>query len=204
MLVKSGMADIECGATSNLSSRQKLVTFSNTYFVAEVKVVAPADGAVRSLNDLANKRVVAIAGTSATRLIRQAAFARGLPVDVLEVRSAEDAFAALQSGKVDAYVGDDAIINQQRSEASNPGAFAILSESLSVEPYGLVLPLEDENFRRLVNQVLTGLMASGELERIYDKWFMSPIPPKGVALNMPISPMLKSVIQYPNDRPATY
>lgn len=204
MLVKTGMVDMECGATTNMSGRQKLAAFSNTYFVSEVKLLTKADSTVRAVADLANRQVVAVMGSTAIRLLRQAAFVRGFSVNIQEARTAEEAMLLLQGGKVDAFAGDESVLNEQRAVSPQGGAFAFLVEGLSVEPYGLVLPAEDENFRKLVNQTLVGLMSSGELERLYLKWFMGPLAPNGINLNMPMSPMMKSVIEYPNDRPATY
>jgi glutamate/aspartate transport system substrate-binding protein len=204
MLVKTGMADMECGATTNLTSRQKLVSFSNTFFVAEAKVLVKASGSVKTLADLANKRVAAVLGSTGIRLIRQAAFMRGFTVEIIESRNGKVAFEKLAKGEVDAYVGDDAQIELLRTAATQPGDFSFLPEGLSVEPYAIVLPLENDDLRLLVNKTLTAMMSSGELEQLYAKWFMGPVPPTGAVMNMPMSPLMKSVIQFPNDRPATY
>jgi glutamate/aspartate transport system substrate-binding protein len=203
MLVKAGMADMECGATTNMVSRQKMVGFSNSFFVAEVKLMVRVDGPVKVFTDLANKRVAAVLGGTAVRLVRQAALAKGITLKIIETRNAGDAMAMLASGEIEGYSGDDAIVNDQRANAKNPDAYVFLPDSLSIEPYGIVLPREDDAYRALVNQTLVSLMASGEVERLYDKWFMAPIPPRGIALNMPMTPLIKAIIQNPNDFPAS-
>lgn len=201
MMVKIGMADIECGATTNNVARQKLVAFSDTIYIAEVKVMVRKDSGIRSLGDLGGKRVVTTLGTTADRLVKQLAATRALSLTYLIGRSHGESMALMNSGKADAYVGDDAIIAAQRAESKLKDQFIFLDEALATEPYGLMLPKDDPQFKKFVDSVLVGLMQSGELARIYDKWFMSPIPPKDINLQMPMTEKLKAAIANPNDTP---
>ena len=202
MMVKVGIADIECGSSTNNVARQKLVGFSNTFYVANVRIMVRKDHGIRSLGDLNGKRVVTTLGTTADRLIKQQAFARNLSIDYLVGRSHAESMVLMNEGKADAYIGDDAIVAAQRAGSPLRDKFAFLDETLATEPYGLMLPRDDPQFKKFVDEVLVELMKSGELARLYDKWFMNPIPPDGINLQMPMSEKLKAAIANPTDKPA--
>ena len=201
MMVKTGMADMECGVTTNTVGRSQQVEFSTTFFVSEVKALVPVELASKSLKDLANKRVVTGVGSTADRLIKQASMSRGVSLRSFVARSPADAMRMLAEGEVDIFVADDAVLIGQRSTVENPEKFVLLDEGYSVEPYGLILPKDDPQFKQLVDEVLIGLMKSGQMEKIYNAWFMSPIPPKDRNLNYPLSPLNKAAYANPNDRP---
>ena len=201
MMVKTGMADMECGSTTNTVGRSQQVAFSITFFVSEVKAMVPVELAGKSLKDLANKRVVTASGTTADRLIKQASMARNVSIRSMVRRNNERAMDALVEGEADVYVADDAILLGLRAQSDNPEKYAILDESFSVEPYGIILPKDDPQFKQLVDGVIIGLMKSGQMEKIYNAWFMGPIPPKDRNLNYPISPLNKAAFANPNDRP---
>ena len=202
MMVKVGMADLECGATTNNVARQKQVAFSNTIYVANVRLMVRKDSGVKRIADLANKRVVTTLGTTADRLIKQAALANNITIQYLMGRSHAESMGMIVRGEADAYVGDDAIVAGERANLSMQDQLVFLDEVLATEPYGIMLRREDPQFKTLVDDTIVGLMRSGELERIYNKWFMSPIPPNGANLQMPMSEKLKAAIANPNDRPA--
>ena len=201
MMVKVGIADIECGSSTNNVARQKLVAFSNTFYVADVRIMVRKDKGIRSLADLNGRRVVTTLGTTADRLIKQQAFARNLSIDYVIGRNHAESMALMNEGKADAYVGDDTIIAAERAGSPLRDQLVFLDETLSTEPYGLMLPRDDPQFKKLVDEVLVGLMQSGELARLYDKWFMSPIPPRGINLQMPMSEKLKAAIANLDDKP---
>lgn len=202
MMVKVGMADLECGATTNNVARQKQVGFSNTIYVAEVRVMVRKESGIKKMADLANKRVVTTLGTTADRLVKQVALANNITMQYLMGRSHVESMGMLARGEADAYVGDDAIIAGERAKSSMNDQLVFLDEVLATEPYGIMLPRDDPQFKKLVDDVIVGLMQSGEFARIYDKWFMNPIPPQGINLQMPMSDKLKAAIANPNDRPA--
>jgi len=201
MMVKVGMADLECGATTNNVARQKQVGFSNTIYVAEVRVMVRKESGIKRMADLANKRVVTTLGTTADRLVKQVALANNITMQYLIGRNHIESMGMLARGEADAYVGDDAIIAGERAKSSMKDQLVFLDEVLATEPYGLMLPRDDPQFKKLVDDVIVGLMQSGEFARIYDKWFMNPIPPQGINLQMPMSDKLKAAIANPNDRP---
>jgi glutamate/aspartate transport system substrate-binding protein len=201
MMVKTGMADMECGVTTNTVGRAQQVAFSTTFFVSEVKAMVPVALAGKSLKDLANKRVVTTIGSTADRLVKQASMARGVSLRSMVGRNQLDSMKMLADGNVDVYVADDAILLGMRAAQDHPENYAILDESYSVEPYGIVLPKDDPQFKQLVDGVLVDLMKSGQMEKIYNAWFVSPIPPKNHNLNYPMSPLNKAAYANPNDRP---
>ena len=202
MMVKAGMADMECGATTNNVARQKQVAFSNTIYIAEVRLMVRKNSGIKRIADLANKRVVTTLGTTADRLIKQAALANNIVIQHLMGRSHAESIEMIVRGEADAYVGDDAILAGMRANSPLKDDLVFLEESLASEPYGIMLPNGDASFKTLADESIVDLMRSGEFARIYDKWFMNPIPPNGINLQMPMSEKLKAAIANPNDRPA--
>jgi glutamate/aspartate transport system substrate-binding protein len=200
MMVKTGMADMECGVTTNTVGRSQQVAFSTTFFVSEVKAMVPVALAGKTLKELGNKRVVTTLGATADRLIKQASMSRSISIKSMVRRNHARSMEALVEGEADVYVADDAILAGMRAEQDNPEKYVILDEGYSVEPYGIVLPKDDPQFKQLVDDVLIGLMKSGEIEKIYSAWFTSPIPPKNHNLNYPMSPLNKAAYANPNDR----
>jgi glutamate/aspartate transport system substrate-binding protein len=201
MMVKTGMADIGCGAHTNTVGRAQQVAFSTTFFVSEVRAMVPVESAGKSLKDMDGKRVVTTVGEPADRLIKQAALSRGVSIRTLLGRNPAQSMSMLVAGNADAYVTEYASLLASRAESAKPEKYAILDESYSVEPYALILPKDDAQFKQLVDDVVLGLMKSGEMERLYDTWFMKPIPPGNRNLNFPISPLNKAAYANPNDRP---
>ena len=201
MMVKVGMADLECGATTNNVARQKQVAFSNTFYVADVRLMVRKNSGIKRISDLAGKRVVTTLGTTADRLIKQAALVNNITILYLMGRTHAESMGMILRGEADVYVGDDAILAGERANSSLQDELVFLEEVLATEPYGIVLPKDDPAFKGLVDEAIVGLMKSGELDQIYNKWFMNPIPPKGVNLQMPMSEKLKAAIANPNDKP---
>jgi len=201
MMVRTGMADMECGATTHTRGREKLVSFSNTFFVAQVRGMVRANSNIHSLGDLMGKRVVSTGGTTADRLIKMATMQRSVAIEQSVGGTNLESMDMLASGNADMFVADDAILAAQRASATQGGEdFVLLDESLSFEPYGIVLPMEDREFKMVVDDALVQMMQSGEMQQVYDKWFTQPIPPKGANLNLPMPDVLKEVIAAPNDR----
>ncbi len=201
MMVKIGMADLECGVTTHTVAREQQAAFSMTFFVSEVKAMVRADSKAKSLKDMADQRIVTTVGATADRLVKQAAMTRSVTVRSLVGRNHARSMEMLEKGEADVYVADDAILLGERAQSETPEKYQILDEGYSVEPYSLILPRGDVQFKQLVDEVLIGLMKSGQMEKIYNAWFMSPIPPKNHTLNFPMSSLNKSAYANPNDRP---
>lgn len=203
MQVKVGMADVECGSTTNTVGRQRQVAFSNTIFASEIRTLVRADSGIKTIEDLNGKRIVTTAATNAERMVRQFTIQRGMAVKQISERTNFSSFARLERGEADAFVNDVAILLGQRASSKMPENFVLMeSTGISVEPYGLVLRNDDPVFKAMVDQVLVQLMQSGEMEKIYNKWFTQPIPPNNQTLGLPLSDLNKAVFANPNDRPA--
>lgn len=198
-LMTNGTIDLECGSTTNSKERQKQVAFGVSTFVTTVRMVTKADAGIKSLADLNGKPVVTTTGTTSDRYIKQTEQGQSLDVKNLYGKDHAESFLMMETGRAVAFVMDDVLLAGLIASAKNPKDFAIVGPALSVEPYGIMLRKDDPTFKAVVDKSLTGLMKSGEINAIYDKWFMKPIPPKGVSLNLPMSDKLKEAIKNPTD-----
>lgn len=199
MMLKTGITDLDCGAAGNTVGKQKQVSFSTNVFISEIKIMVKKDAGLSSFEQLAGKRVVTVAGGTAERQVKQAALVNNILLQHLLANTPTEAMAMLAQDKVEAYAADDAVLVAER--AGNAGDFVLFDAALATEPFGIMLPKDDPVWKGLVDETLAGLMQSGELDRIYDKWFMSPIPPAGINLNLPMSKLLKAAILEPGDTP---
>jgi glutamate/aspartate transport system substrate-binding protein len=203
MLVKLGIADIECGVTVNTLGHQHQVAFSNSIYVSEIGVMVRADSGLKLGDDLSGKRVVTTAGTNGERLVRQLAIQRNMPVSYVFGLNDLEAMNLLERGDADAFVNEVAVLLSARANAKNPDAYVLLPRIISLlEPYGLVIRNDDPEFKKLVDEVLLQLFKSGEIEQIYDRWFNQPIPPEQHVLKLPLSDINKANFANPNDKPA--
>lgn len=199
-LIQNGTIDIVCGPATNTLERQKVVTFSNTIFVSSIRAVVRKDSPVKTFEDLAGKAVALTAASTSIALLT--AREQDKKFQVTKVLSPDHAasFLTLTTGRAEAFVMDDILLASLVANSSNPGNWRIIDDPLRVEPYGLIVRKDDPQFKALVDRTLGELITSGEFQRLYDKWFMSPIPPKGVNLNFPVTPPLKEALANPNDR----
>jgi glutamate/aspartate transport system substrate-binding protein len=202
-LMANGTIDIECGSTTNNSERAKQVAFAINYFYTGTRLLVRADSAVKSMADLKGKRVVSTTGTTNYQVMRRFNAERGLGFELLGAKDHAESALLVQQGRADAFGMDDILLYGLRASAHNPAEFAVVGEALQVEPYAIMLRRDDPVFKKLVDDTLTGLMKSGEFETLYRKWFQSPIPPKGINLNAPMSLELKDNLKALSDKPAT-
>lgn len=202
MMVEAGTIDLYCGSATNTEQRARYVSFSNTYFVAGVRAMVRKESGIRSLADLGGKTIVTTSGTTSDTYVKTATARRNVFANYRTARTHLDAFNDVLAGRADAFVLDDILLQGLLANASQADAYklVLLDESVGFEPYGLILRKNDPEFKKLVDDVLVGLFRSGEIERIYARWFLSAIPPKGINLNAPMSPELKQLIKTPNDR----
>ena len=199
-LVVNGTVDIECGSTTNLVERQKQVAFSPDIFRYNVRMLTRADAGIRSIADLQGKSVVTTTGTTSFRLLRDADRGRGLEVNSLAGKDHTDSFLLVESGRAQAFVLDDILLAGLIATARNPKDFVIVGESLRTENQSLMFRKDDPAFKALVDRVVTGMMKSGEMEKLYNKWFVSPIPPKGVNINYPLNAETREAFANPSDK----
>jgi len=199
-LVQNGTVDIECGSTTNLVDRQKQVAFSPDIFRYNVRMLVKADSGIRSIADLQGRTVATTSGTTSFRLLREADRGRNLDVTNLAGKDHSDSFLLVESGRAQAFVLDDILLAGQLANARNPKDFVITGESLRTENQSLMFRKDDPAFKALVDRVVSGMMKSGEMEKLYNKWFMAPIPPKGININYPLNAETKDAFANPSSK----
>ena len=205
-LVANGIVDLECGVTTNNLERQKQVAFSLTTFVSESRMVSKRAASIQGVNDLRGRSVVSTVGTTSIKYLSELVAHRGVDATILAVKDDTEAFRMVETDRAAAYAMDDVLLRSAVANARHAEDYVISSEALSVEPYGIMFAKGDTEFKELANGVIRGLFKSGEIQAIYRKWFMSPIPPNGIDLQMPMRPALEKVIAHPTDsgNPAAY
>ena len=199
-LLQNGTIDLECGSTTNLVERQKQVAFSPDIFRYNVRMLVKADSGIKSIADLQGKTVATTAGTTSFRLLREADRGRGLDVTNLAGKDHSDSFLLVESGRAQAFVLDDILLAGQIANSRNPKDYIITGESLRTENQSLMFRKDDPAFKALVDRVVTGMMKSGEMEKLYTRWFMSPIPPKGININYPLNAETKDAFANPSSK----
>jgi len=199
-LVANGTVDIECGSTTNNLARQKDVDFLHTTYVEEVRIATKVNSGINGIKDLAGKTVATTTGTTSVQLLRK--HERANNVDFKEVfgKDHADSFLLLESGRADAFVMDGQILAGNVANAKNPADYHIVGEPISVEPIAIMVRKND-TIKKIGNDTIDALAKSGELAKMYDKWFVQPIPPKGAKLNLVASPATKAQWASPNDKP---
>jgi glutamate/aspartate transport system substrate-binding protein len=201
-LVQNGTVDLECGSTTNNATRQKDVSFANTTFVEEVRIAVKANSTVKSIADLNGKTVATTTGTTSVQTLRKNKRAANITFSDVFGKDHADSFLLLESGRADAFVMDGSLLAGLISRAKNPADFKIVGEVLSVEPIAIMMRKDDEGLRKIVNATIAGLTKSGEINKLYDKWFMQPTPPTGTKVGLAMSATLKDALKNPNNRPA--
>jgi len=200
-LVKNGTVDLECGSTTNDASRQKEVAFANTLYVEEVRIAVKANSPIKSIADLSGKTVATTTGTTSVQLIRQNKRANGVEFKEVTGKDHADSFLLLESGRADAFVMDGQILAGNISKSKSPKDFKILSDVLSVEPIGIMIRKDDPAFKKAVNDSIAAQVKSGEIAKLYDKWFLQPIPPTNTKVGLPLSAATKAAWANLNDKP---
>ena len=199
-LVQNGTVDIECGSTTNNTERQKQVAFSNTIFIIGTRLLTKKDSGIKDFPDLAGKNVVTTAGTTSERLIRKMNEDKKLGMNIISAKDHGESFLTLETGRAVAFMMDDALLYGEIAKAKKPAEWAVVGTPQSFEAYGCMMRKDDPQFKKLVDTALAKVMTSPEIEKIYTKWFMSPIPPKGLNLDFPLSADNAKAFKSPNDK----
>jgi glutamate/aspartate transport system substrate-binding protein len=199
-LMQNGTVDLECGSTTNSLKRQEQVVFGPTYFVVNITAAVKADSGIRTLADLNGKTIATTSGTTSVPLLKQ--YEKTAAIDVKEIYGKDHAesFLLLANDRAAAFVMDDILLAGQIANSPTPAAYRIIPESLRQEPYSMMLRRDDPQFKALVDRAVGDVMRSGEIEQIYEKWFASPIPPRGTNLNFPMTPAIRDAFASPNDK----
>jgi glutamate/aspartate transport system substrate-binding protein len=200
-LLQNGTVDIECGSTTNNATRQKDVSFLNTTYVEEVRIAVKANSNITSINQLNNKNVATTTGTTSVQHLRKHERATGIDFKEVFGKDHADSFLLLETGRAEAFVMDGQILAGNIANAKNPADFKIAGEVLNVEPIAIMVRKDDAQMLKIGNDTIAALARSGELARIYDKWFTQPIPPKNTRVGLPASEGTKAAWASPNSRP---
>jgi len=201
-LVANGTVDIECGSTTNNATRQKDVAFAVTTYVEEVRIAVKANSGITSLNQLNGKKVATTTGTTSVQLLRKHEKATGVDFNEVFGKDHADSFLLLESGRADAFVMDGSILAGNIANAKNPADFKIVGEVISVEPIAIMFRKDDPEFKKAVDDSIKKMMKDGTLAKLWDKWFLQPIPPKGNKVGLALSASTKDAWAHPNDKPA--
>ncbi len=201
-LVQNGTVDIECGSTTNNTARQKDVAFVVTTYVEEVRIAVKGASGINSIAQLNGKNVATTTGTTSVQLLRKHERANGVDFKEVFGKDHADSFLLLESGRADAFVMDGQILAGNIATSKNPADFKIVGEVLNVEPIAIMIRKDDPAFKKLADDTVAGLAKSGELAKIYDKWFVQPIPPKNTRVGLPASDATKAAWANLNDKPA--
>ncbi|MEY3223862.1 MAG: hypothetical protein RL565_52 [Pseudomonadota bacterium] len=201
-LVQNGTVDIECGTTTNNTARAKDVGFANTLYVEEVRIAVKANSGITSISQLAGKKVATTTGTTSVQLLRKHEKANGVNFEEVFGKDHADSFLLLESGRADAFVMDGSILAGNIANSKNPKDYKIVGEVLATEPIAIMVPKNDPEFKAAVNAAIAKIVANGKMPGLWNKWFLSPIPPKNIVVGLELSPATKNAWANLNDKPA--
>ena len=199
-LVQNGTIDIESGSTTNNLERQQQVSFSDTMFIIGTRLLVKKDSGIKDFPDLKGKNVVVTAGTTSERIIREMNEKNKMGMNIISAKDHGESFLTLQSGRAVAFMLDDALLAGERAKARKPEDWVIVGTPQSKEAYGMMMKKGDADFKKLVDEAIAQAETSGEAAKLYQKWFQSPIPPKGLNLDLPLSDDMKELFKNPNDK----
>ena len=200
-LVQNGTVDIGCGPATNNLTRQQQVAFAVTTYLSQVRMAVRADSGITDWKQLDGKTVSATTGTTAVQLLRRLERDLDIKINVAQQKDNLESLMSVENGRAAAFVLDDNLLAGVVANSRDPKLYKLAGTSLQSEPIAFLFRKDDPAFKQAVDGELKAMMASGEMARHYDKWFMQPIPPRNVALNLPLSDELKALFAQPNDDP---
>ena len=200
-LVQNGTVDIECGSTTNNATRQKDVAFAPALYVEEVRIAVKAASGITGIANLNGKTVATTTGTTSVQLLRKNKRAAGMDFKELNGKDHSDSFLLLESGRADAFVMDGQILAGLIAKSKTPGEYKIVGEPLSAEPISIMYRKDDPAFKKAVDDSVRAMAKSGDVAKLYDKWFLQPIPPANTKVNLPASEATKAAWANPSDKP---
>jgi glutamate/aspartate transport system substrate-binding protein len=198
-----GTIDLECGSSTNNTQRHELVDFTVNTFYTGTRLLVKKSSGIKSWEDIKGKRATSTSGTTNLVVLRKYSIDHHLDIQAMVGKTDNEAVAQVDSGKADAFAMDDILLYGFAANSKNPAEWAVVGEPLQVEPYAIMLRKDDPQFKKLADEALIEVMRSGEFEKLYKKWFLSPTPPNNVNYNVPMSDALKQNLKAPNDKPAT-
>ncbi|CAG2127721.1 amino acid ABC transporter substrate-binding protein [Cupriavidus plantarum] len=198
--IVEGKADLECGSTTNNRERRELVAFTVPHFIAGSRMLVKTDSGLHKWNDLRGKTVVSTTGTTPLVQVRKMNESGALGWKIVEAKDHGEAFAMIESGRADAFVMDDVLLYGLRANAKTPAQFTVTGDLLTIEPYAIMLSKHDAEFKKLVDKAIVASIYDQETQKLYRKWFQSPIPPNGITLDIPMSYLLRDSFKFPSDK----
>lgn len=199
-LLQNGTIDLECGSTTNSVQRQQQVSFGPTYFVINVTAAVKKSSKINSLADLNGKTISTTSGTTSVPLLKTYEKTQNAEIKEIYGKDHAESFLLMADDRSAAFVMDDILLAGLIANSKSPAEYKIIPESLRQEPYSMMLRKDDPQFKSLVDKTISGVMKSGEIEKIYVKWFTSSVPPKGINLNFPMTPAIREAFKNPNDK----
>ena len=200
-LLANGTVDLECGSTTNNAERQKQINYTITHFVTANRFVAKKATNAAKLDDFKGKTIVSTSGTTNIKQMNELNAEKNLGMTILTAKDHAEAFLMVETDRASAFFMDDILLASLVATSRTPADYMISQEALSVEPYGIMLRRDDPAFKKVVDDAMTKVYKGGEIKALYEKWFTQPIPPKGVNLNLPMSPAFTKVVANPTDSP---
>ncbi len=200
--IVNGKADLECGSTTNTAERRKQVSYTIPYFIAGARMLVKSNSGIKNWADLRGKTVVTTKGTTNARSLTQRNDVRSLNITLIEALDHGESFKMVEQGRADAFAMDDVLLYGLRANAKTPGDFAVVGDLLTVEPYAVMLSKNDIELKKIVDAEMARIIDSGDIYKLYDKWFQRPIPPRNVNLGMPMGALLRESLRFPSDKVA--
>lgn len=200
--ITEGRADVECGSTNNTRERREKVAFTIPHYIASSRMLVKTNAGIQRWEDLNNKTVVSTRGSTNGGQIRAMADARVLKINVIEAKDHAEAFGMVAAGKADAFAMDDVLLYGFRATSPRPGDYAVVGSNLAVAPYAIMLGKDDAEFKKVIDLAMARTILDGDAEKLYRKWFLQPIPPNGVKLDIPMSFLLRDSFKFPTDKVA--
>jgi glutamate/aspartate transport system substrate-binding protein len=199
-LLQNGTVDIECGSTTNNLERQKQVAFSTTIFVIGTRLLTKKTSGIKDFPDLKGKNVVTNAGSTSEVLLRKMNVEKNMGMNIISARDHAESFLTLETGRAAAFMMDDVLLYGDRMTAKHPEDWVVVGTPQSYEAYACMVRKDDPQFKKFVDTLFTKLLTSGEADRFYKKWLKSPIPPKGLNMDFPMTPAVAEAFKHPNDK----
>ena len=201
-LLQNGTIDIECGSTTNNAARKQQAAFAVTTYVTEARFAVKTASGITSVEQLFGKTVATTTGTTLIQRLRKLERDNGVSFNLIYGKDHADSFLLLESGRADAFAMDDNTLAGNISNSKSPQDYRIVGKPLGIEPLSIMLRKDDPRFKAAIDDAIKKMMSSGELEQLYGKWFLKPIPPRGAVINIPIGDALRAAFKSPNDDPA--
>jgi ABC-type amino acid transport substrate-binding protein len=202
-LLSNGTIDLECGSTTNNSTRGKEVAFAINHFYTGTRLLVKKNSGIKNYPDLKGKTISTTAGTTNLQVLRKFNQDKALDMNILTAKDHDESKLLVDSGRSVAFGMDDILLFGLKANDKNPADWDVVGDSLQVEPYACMLRKDDPQFKQLVDRVIGNMMKDGSFEKLYAKWFTTPIPPNNMNLNLPMPPELKDNLKAQSDKPAT-